>query len=79
MSARPARTVRAAARGGRFPHGAFREMSERTDDTTEGAAGSRPERERAPGSYYYDDATGYEVYLPEEGEDAPADDAGPEE
>ena len=54
-------------------------MSERTDDTTEGAAGSRPERERAPGSYYYDDATGYEVYLPEEGEDAPADDAGPEE
>ena len=52
-------------------------MSERTDDTTEGAAGSRRERERAPGSYYYDDATGYEVYRPEEDEDEPAGDEGP--
>ena len=51
-------------------------MSEHTDDTTEGAAGSRPARR--PGDYYYDDATGYEVYRPgadaedEAGEDADA-------
>ncbi len=53
-------------------------MSERTDDTTEGAAGSRPEREGEPGSYYYDDGTGYEVYRPEEDEDAPEDERGAE-
>ncbi|HEV2763184.1 MAG TPA: hypothetical protein VGV38_09330 [Pyrinomonadaceae bacterium] len=47
-------------------------MSERTDDTTEGSAGSRPERERADGSYYYDDGTGYEVYRPEEEDDEEA-------
>ncbi len=57
-------------------------MSEHTDDTTEGAAGSRPARH--PGDYYYDDATGYEVYRPgeeaeqeaDEDTDAPEPDAG---
>ena len=45
-------------------------MNERWDDTT----GAAPESPRAPGSYYYDDATGYEVFDPEadeEKEDAP--------
>ncbi len=37
-------------------------MTERRDDTTNGAAESRPARER--GRYYYDDATGYETYDP---------------
>ena len=42
-------------------------MSEReTDDTTQTPAGSHPQRARRSGrSYYYDDATGYEVYDPE--------------
>jgi hypothetical protein len=39
-------------------------MSERRDDTTERAESSPPESERQPGSYYYDDATGYELYDP---------------
>lgn len=43
-------------------------MSEQRDDTTEPGAGSRPERARQPGSYYYDDATGYEIYAPERDE-----------
>ena len=55
-------------------------MSQRRDDTTEKPTRSRTERERAPGSYYYDDATGYEPYDPaqdeagedDEGSDAPA-------
>ena len=42
-------------------------MNERRDDTTKPAGESRPAR--APGGYYYDDATGYEVYRPEEEED----------
>jgi hypothetical protein len=44
-------------------------VTERRDDTTNGAAESRPARE--PGGYYYDDATGYETYTPEDeaGED----------
>ena len=43
-------------------------MNERRDDTTKPAGESRPARE--DGGYYYDDATGYEVYSPEdEGED----------
>ena len=33
-------------------------MNERRDDTTETGEESRP----APGAYYYDDATGYEVF-----------------
>ena len=39
-------------------------MSERRDDTTEQDEASRAERERQPGKYYYDDATGYEIYDP---------------
>ena len=46
-------------------------MKERRDDTTNRGAESRPARE--PGAYYYDDATGYEPYAPEEGEDEPED------
>jgi hypothetical protein len=43
-------------------------VNERRDDTTKPEAESRPARRR--GSYYYDDATGYEIYKPdEEGED----------
>ncbi len=45
-------------------------MNERRDDTTKPEAESRPEREER-GRYYYDDATGYETYRPEdEGEEA---------
>ncbi|HEX8494216.1 MAG TPA: hypothetical protein VF658_15315 [Pyrinomonadaceae bacterium] len=39
-------------------------MSERRDDTTEEDESSPVKNERQPGSYYYDDATGYEVYDP---------------
>jgi hypothetical protein len=44
-------------------------VNERRDDTTKPEPESRPARRR--GSYYYDDATGYEIYKPddEEGED----------
>ena len=42
-------------------------MNERRDDTTKPAGESRPAR--APGGYYYDDATGYEVYGPEDEEE----------
>ena len=42
-------------------------MNERRDDTTKPGAESRPAR--APGRYYYDDATGYEAYEPGEGEE----------
>ena len=38
-------------------------MNERRDDTTKPAGESRPAR--APGGYYDDDSTGYEVYSPE--------------
>ncbi|HLM56969.1 MAG TPA: hypothetical protein VK422_12700 [Pyrinomonadaceae bacterium] len=48
-------------------------MSERRDDVTTTEPEARPDRE--PGSYYYDDATGYEIYSPE-GEDD-EEDAGP--
>ena len=52
-------------------------MNERRDDTTKpGAekpeAGPRP----APGRYYYDDATGYETYRPEEDD---GEEGGPED
>ena len=43
-------------------------MNERRDDTTKPAGESRPPRER--GDYYDDDATGYEVYRPEEEDEA---------
>ena len=42
-------------------------MNERRDDTTKPAGESRPAR--APGGYYYDDATGYEPYDPAQDED----------
>ncbi|MFN2415642.1 MAG: hypothetical protein ABR603_10895 [Pyrinomonadaceae bacterium] len=49
-------------------------MTERRDDTTKPADESRPAQ--GAGRYYYDDATGYEVYDPaEQGDDAPEDDA----
>jgi len=42
-------------------------VNERRDDTTKPADESRPAR--APGGYYYDDATGYEIYEPEDEEE----------
>jgi ribosomal 30S subunit maturation factor RimM len=39
-------------------------VNERRDDTTKPETESP--RARRPGSYYYDDATGYEIYKPEE-------------
>jgi hypothetical protein len=50
-------------------------VNERRDDTTKPEPESRPAR--APGRYYYDDATGYEIYRPEE--DEGEKDAGTEE
>ena len=47
-------------------------MNERRDDTTKPGDESRPEP--GAGRYYYDDATGYETYRPEEDEeDEPKD------
>ena len=46
-------------------------MNERRDDTTKPAEESRPAPER--GRYYYDDATGYETYRPEEDEEESGD------
>ena len=40
--------------------GDLKKVNERRDDTTEPGEESRP----APGAYYYDDATGYEVFDP---------------
>lgn len=42
-------------------------MNERRDDTTDSPPPPKPgpRREREPGSYYYDDATGYEIFDPE--------------
>ena len=39
-------------------------MSEREPDDTPKPPPA-PQRERATGDYYYDDATGYEIYKPE--------------
>ena len=53
-------------------------MSERRDDTQTTEPDARPPRK--PGSYYYDDATGYEIYSPEEDEEQDEDAAhGPED
>ena len=49
-------------------------MSQRRDDTTEEPSGARNEHARAPGSYYYDDATGYKPYDPAQDEDGEDDD-----
>ena len=49
-------------------------MSEReADDTPKPDGPPQPERGRPPGSYYYDDATGYEVYNPESDEEDAAE------
>jgi hypothetical protein len=50
-------------------------VNEQRDDTTKPEAESRP----APGRYYYDDATGYEVFDPaddEEEDEGRAEEAG---
>ena len=55
-------------------------MNERRDDTTIPGGDSRPACER--GRYYYDDATGYETYRPEEdepGDEVPEGDERAEE
>jgi hypothetical protein len=45
-------------------------MSEQRDDTTDGGAPSPARGEPEPaGSYYYDDATGYEIYDPSDEDD----------
>ena len=49
-------------------------MSQRRDDTTEPPERARADRERAPGDYYYDDATGYEPYDPAQDETDNTDD-----
>ena len=49
-------------------------MTERRDDTTKPCDESRPAR--APGRYYYDDATGYEPYDPEAEEEEEGGDEG---
>lgn len=51
-------------------------MSQRRDDTTEPHAHSPAERERTRGSYYDDDATGYEPYDPTQDNDDDNEDAG---
>jgi hypothetical protein len=51
-------------------------VNERRDDTTKPETESRPAREPRR-SYYYDDATGYEIYKPDE--EADEKDAGGEE
>ena len=45
-------------------------VNERRDDTTKRESESRPARR----SYYYDDATGYEIYKTEEDEDEAKED-----
>ena len=51
-------------------------MSQRRDDTTDAPEERAPaKRERAPGDYYYDDATGYEIYDPTQDKDE-VDEAG---
>ena len=50
-------------------------MSEQADNTTEQDEPSRKkEPEPKPGSYYYDDATGYEIYDPAKDEDSDDED-----
>lgn len=46
-------------------------MSEQRDDTTDGGVPSRTER--PSGKYYYDDATGYEVYDPSKDDEEDGD------
>ena len=52
-------------------------MKERAPDDTPKPDPSPPgEREREPGDYYYDDATGYEIYQPDDEDGAGDDVAG---
>jgi hypothetical protein len=44
-------------------------MSKQRNDTTEKNEPSGEKRESPPGSYYYDDSTGYETYDPEKDND----------
>ena len=44
-------------------------MSEHVDDTTERDEPSPDGSVAEPGSYYYDDATGYEIYDPSKEDD----------
>lgn len=53
-------------------------MNERRDNTTEPESESRPARDER-GRYYYDDATGYETYRPEDDEEQQADEPDREE
>ena len=48
-------------------------MSEPKDDTPEPAETppERAGRERAPGSYYYDDGIGYKIYTPGDDDEQP--------
>jgi hypothetical protein len=48
-------------------------MSERRDNTTERDEPSQKESAPQPGSYYYDDATGYQIYDPAKDEDEEED------
>jgi hypothetical protein len=50
-------------------------MSEQADNTTEHDEASRKERGPKPASYYYDDATGYEIYDPSKDEDSEDEDS----
>lgn len=50
-------------------------MSQREPDDTPKPA-DPPTRERERGSYYYDDATGYEIYKPEDEDEAGSEEAG---
>ena len=52
-------------------------MSEHRDDTTERDAPSPERSSTEPGSYYYDDGTGYEIYDPSKDEEADARDDEP--
>jgi hypothetical protein len=53
-------------------------MSEReADDTPKPGDPPQPESDTPPGSYYYDDATGYEVFNPDADEEE--DEAGEED
>lgn len=44
-------------------------MSEHRDDTTEPDEPSGEGHSPKPGSYYYDDGTGYEIYDPDKDDD----------
>lgn len=51
-------------------------MSKQRDDTTEQNEPSGEQREPQPGSYYYDDSTGYEIYDPEKDDEEEEGDTG---